>query len=982
MKKINIIRLSLLTAVLSACGGAGGPSKPNVCSDLKLTHCDEVTIPVASSSSSASSEAPPVNAMLPLSENFAVSNATQFFNQAYKPLLNPNPQDPNNAFYYATSGLDAGRVVVADGKLTIGNARFTLGQRLQTTGTHIDPNPVTPIVDFKVGTTSDAAALNFPTSTTWGDLDLAHKWKISFCVPEAEALSGTTSNQQFMVYVDNNTSGSSFSIHGAKSLVKQLNVSAFVPGKRVEINVPGDILVGGKSIDSVLQNPGTTSSFIQLRVPSAGVVTMSQLWLGYQSDTSTEPSAASCTVGARVPNWNIALPPAVPVAPSFTPGNNQLTVSWPVAAGAVSYTLAWNTTNSPEGATLIEGVLGTSTTITGLQNGTTYYVFVKSVNTGGVSAYGPSAAGVPEAPAAAPATPTNLTLYGDSKRALVTWSPTEGAQSYALAVNTMNETSTASVIGDITGTYKRVNDLVNGTPYYFFVKAINAAGGSEYSAAKVITPLASPYIYQANLHVSRDKFFGLDSSGAAPVPGLAVQTVTADSEVPMHYIAGGGAGITVDETAGTIKLASGGRFTIGQYVEPGTVQTNTAASVVSTAGRLDLSGHYKIYITVVSAADNAGVLQVYLDNNMTASGSSIHGAKSRLLSRAASTIADGEVIVLDVSGANRLGSANSFIQLRTDSTIGVDGIVISDIHIEQVEAPVEVPSSSMSSSAAASDIASSVASSNGASSVAASSAASSDVASSVAASSVASSNVASSVAVSSASSSDVASSVVASSASSSAEASSVSSVASSASSASSVVAIVTRDWAFDSAAYAAADTSLFTATYTAAGDNNIKNTGDITVDGLIFNNTSATSVLRYRPAGSTGNASLLPLWNTNGSFFTSNSVLMPAIGSDIDTTKVRAYIGVPVVAGSEFTITVNYKQTGSGATAAKVALVGSDNKVLAVKDASYASAGGTAGDSITLTVPAGHAYSAIKIFYGRETLATGGINITSIQRLQ
>lgn len=192
---------------------------------------------------------------------------------------------------------------------------------------------------------------------------------------------------------------------------------------------------------------------------------------------------------------------------------------------------------------------------------------------------------------------------------------------------------------------------------------------------------------------------------------------------------------------------------------------------------------------------------------------------------------------------------------------------------------------------------------------------------------------------------------------------------------------MTKNWGFDSAAYALADTTLFAAAYNAAADNNIKATSsDVSVDGLIFNST-AVNVLRYRPAGSTSNASASPLWNTNGSFFTSNSVLMPAVGGDIDTTKLRTYIAVPVTAGTAFTITVDYKQTGSGATAAKVALVGSDNKVLAAKDASFGSAAGT-GDSITISVPAGHAYTSIKILYGREGITTGGVNITNIQRVQ
>jgi archaellum component FlaF (FlaF/FlaG flagellin family) len=191
---------------------------------------------------------------------------------------------------------------------------------------------------------------------------------------------------------------------------------------------------------------------------------------------------------------------------------------------------------------------------------------------------------------------------------------------------------------------------------------------------------------------------------------------------------------------------------------------------------------------------------------------------------------------------------------------------------------------------------------------------------------------------------------------------------------------VTKDWAFDSAAYATADTALFAAAYTAAGDNGIKITGgDVAVDGLIFNSTAA-SVIRYRPAGSTNNATATAVWNTNGAFFSNNTTLIPVVGSDLPT-NVRTYIAIPVTSGTAFTITLNYKQTSTTAATGKIALVGSDGKVLAVKDAHKDTAAAT-GDTLTVTVPAGHTQTSVKIIYGREAATGGGVNITSMQRVQ
>jgi hypothetical protein len=190
----------------------------------------------------------------------------------------------------------------------------------------------------------------------------------------------------------------------------------------------------------------------------------------------------------------------------------------------------------------------------------------------------------------------------------------------------------------------------------------------------------------------------------------------------------------------------------------------------------------------------------------------------------------------------------------------------------------------------------------------------------------------------------------------------------------------TKDWGFDSAAYATAGTNLFAAAYDATVDNGIKITGgDVSVDGLVFNSTAA-NVIRYRPAGSASNATATAVWNTNGAFFTNNTTLIPAVAADLPT-NVRTFISIPVTSGAAFTITLNYKQTSTSATAGKMALVGSDGKVLAVKDAHKDTAAAT-GDTLTLTVPAGHTQTFVKVIYGREGITSGGVNITSMQRVQ
>src|SRR5690606_12658200 len=103
------------------------------------------------------------------------------------------------------------------------------------------------------------------------------------------------------------------------------------------------------------------------------------------------------------------------------------------------------------------------------------------------------------------------------------------------------------------------------------------------------------------------------------------------------------------EVNGTITLANGGRFTIGQISVP--APADTANSDTSVNGDLDLSQPYTVIITVASASET-GNFQVFVDNNTASQGNSIHGNNSRIYSAAAASIADGTEIRLQVGSVD------------------------------------------------------------------------------------------------------------------------------------------------------------------------------------------------------------------------------------------------------------------------------------------------------------------------------------------
>ena len=80
--------------------------------------------------------------------------------------------------------------------------------------------------------------------------------------------------------------------------------------------------------------------------------------------------------------------------------SSTLTVAWQtVAVGVVSYTVKYSTQPGevnipPEGALEVKGISGTSTILTALERGTTYYIWVVGVSEGGEGPHSDRMSGV------------------------------------------------------------------------------------------------------------------------------------------------------------------------------------------------------------------------------------------------------------------------------------------------------------------------------------------------------------------------------------------------------------------------------------------------------------------------------------------------------------------------------------------------------------------------------------------------------------
>ena len=114
---------------------------------------------------------------------------------------------------------------------------------------------------------------------------------------------------------------------------------------------------------------------------------------GVPTQSTAKPSTTILSVMPSPTSTSTAEPATKVAGVHVTPGvqntSPTLTVEWQaLAGGAVTYTVKYSTqpgevNTPPEGALEVRGISGTSTILTALKRGTTYYIWVVGVSEGG-----------------------------------------------------------------------------------------------------------------------------------------------------------------------------------------------------------------------------------------------------------------------------------------------------------------------------------------------------------------------------------------------------------------------------------------------------------------------------------------------------------------------------------------------------------------------------------------------------------------------
>lgn len=192
--------------------------------------------------------------------------------------------------------------------------------------------------------------------------------------------------------------------------------------------------------------------------------------------------------------FDIIPAPEGPAAPSnlvATRGNGQLSIAF--TPGADNGNPITNYKYSLDGVTytaLSPADATSPVTITGLNNGTTYTVYLKAVNSVGDS---PASASTSGTPATTPAAPTNLvTTIGNTQLSIAFTPGSDGGSAitnYKYSLDGVNYTAFSPA--DTTSPVV-ITGLTNGTGYTVYLKAVNAVGDGTASASTSGTPATTP----------------------------------------------------------------------------------------------------------------------------------------------------------------------------------------------------------------------------------------------------------------------------------------------------------------------------------------------------------------------------------------------------------------------------------------------------------------------------------------------------------
>jgi uncharacterized repeat protein (TIGR03803 family) len=187
--------------------------------------------------------------------------------------------------------------------------------------------------------------------------------------------------------------------------------------------------------------------------------------------------------------YRLALPISASTAQlTAASADGSVNLIWTAVRGASSYNIYQGTSPGAEGAAaVLTGLAGTSATISGLKDGTTYYFQIAAVNAAG---NGPMSTEVSAVPVG---TPSNIKATAADGSISLSWDSAAGAASYNIYEGSAaGGESTGPIAAGITANNFAVTGLANGKAYFFKIASVNGTTTVLSTAEVSGTPAGAP----------------------------------------------------------------------------------------------------------------------------------------------------------------------------------------------------------------------------------------------------------------------------------------------------------------------------------------------------------------------------------------------------------------------------------------------------------------------------------------------------------
>jgi uncharacterized cupredoxin-like copper-binding protein len=302
-----------------------------------------------------------------------------------------------------------------------------------------------------------------------------------------------------------------------------------------------------------------------------------------------------------------------------------------------------------------------SCTISGLSNGTTYYVSLQATNTAGLSVR--STPRVPGTPAAVPNAPAAPTGTGGNGQVTLTWSAPGNNGSaitdYAIYYSTNGVNYTLFNDGVSTATSAIVTGLTNGSAYTFEVAAANANGtGAMSPASSPITPITTGTTPTLSATTSTN-------SGYA----FTITNYDAATSYSYSFSPTGPAATRAGSTVTVTGLAPGASSTVTVTA----TKTGFTTTTASIAGSAIPAGTSPTFGTPAKAVDGFSVLVTNFDNTafytfVTSSGSLVTNGATVTVTGLAPAASSTLTVTVAKSGVQNASASTTGSALAAGTT--------------------------------------------------------------------------------------------------------------------------------------------------------------------------------------------------------------------------------------------------------------------------------------------------------------------------